>query len=56
MSFENIILEVDTPIATIFFNRPKALNALNNALFDDLDTALDQVKNNTDIRVLILTG
>ncbi|MCK5163758.1 MAG: enoyl-CoA hydratase/isomerase family protein [Desulfobacula sp.] len=56
MSFENIILEVDTPIATIFFNRPKALNALNNALFDDLDTALDQVRKNTDIRVLILTG
>ncbi|MCD4721503.1 MAG: enoyl-CoA hydratase/isomerase family protein [Desulfobacula sp.] len=56
MSFENIILEVDSPIATIFFNRPKALNALNNALFDELDLALDQVKNNTDIRVLILTG
>ena len=56
MSFENIILEVDTPIATIFFNRPKALNALNNALFDDLDTALDQVRKNTDIKVLILTG
>ncbi|WP_457552301.1 enoyl-CoA hydratase-related protein [Desulfobacula sp.] len=56
MSFENIILEVNTSIATIFFNRPKALNALNNALFDELDIALDQVKNNSDIRVLILTG
>ena len=56
MSFENIILEVKSPVATIFFNRPKALNALNNALFDDLDIALDQVRNNTDIRVLILTG
>ncbi|MBU8849156.1 MAG: enoyl-CoA hydratase/isomerase family protein [Desulfobacterales bacterium] len=56
MSFENIILEVENPLATIFFNRPKALNALNNALFDELDIALDQIKNNTDIRVLILTG
>ena len=56
MSFENIILKVDYPIATIFFNRPKALNALNNALFDELDIALDQVRDNTDIRVLILTG
>ena len=56
MSFENIILEVQAPIATIFFNRPKALNALNNALFDELDTALDQIKENTDIKVLILTG
>ena len=56
MSFENIILEVEAPIATLFFNRPKALNALNNDLFDELDIALDQIKTNPKIRVLILTG
>ncbi len=56
MSFENIILEVDNAIATLFFNRPKALNALNNALFDDMDIALDQIRENKEIRVLILTG
>jgi enoyl-CoA hydratase len=56
MSFENIILEVENNIATIYFNRPKALNALNNALFDELDEALDMVKSNSAIRVLILTG
>jgi enoyl-CoA hydratase len=56
MSFENIILETQDNISTIFFNRPKALNALNNALFDELDTALDQINANKDIKVLILTG
>ncbi len=56
MSFENILLEVDNQIATILFNRPKALNALNNALFDELDIALDEIKGNTDIKVLVLTG
>ena len=56
MSFDNIILETQNNIATIFFNRPKALNALNNALFDELDAALDQVNANNDIKVLILTG
>lgn len=56
MSFENIILEMDTAIAIISFNRPKALNALNNALFDELDIALDQILANHEIRVLILTG
>jgi len=56
MSFENIILEVNNSIATLFFNRPKALNALNNALFDELDLALDKIRNNSDIKVLILTG
>lgn len=56
MSFENIILEMNTPVATLFFNRPKAMNALNNALFDELDIALDQVEANPDVKVLILTG
>jgi enoyl-CoA hydratase len=56
MSFENIIFRVENNIATIFFNRPKALNALNNALFDELNTALDMVADDSSIRVLILTG
>lgn len=56
MSFENIIFEVENNIALISFNRPKALNALNNALFDELDQALDMVRADADIRVLVLTG
>ncbi len=56
MSFENIILETKNPIATIFFNRPKALNAMNTALLDELDRALDNLNENRDIKVLILTG
>jgi enoyl-CoA hydratase len=56
MTFENIIFTVENNIATIFFNRPKALNALNNALFDELNTALDMVRDDSSIRVLILTG
>ncbi|HKJ97933.1 MAG TPA: enoyl-CoA hydratase-related protein [Desulfotignum sp.] len=56
MSFENIILTMENNIALIQFNRPKALNALNNAMFDDLDQALDQVQADPDIRVLVLTG
>ncbi len=56
MSFENIILDVKGSIATLLYNRPKALNALNNALFDELDQALDQIRDNQDIRVVIFTG
>lgn len=56
MSFENIILEVAGPVATLFFNRPKALNALNNALFDEMDLALNEIKDTPEIKVLILTG
>ena len=56
MSYENIILSVENNIALITFNRPKALNALNSDLLDELADALARVKNNEDIKVLVLTG
>ncbi len=56
MIFKTIILAIDGPVATLFFNRPKALNALNSELFNEVDTALDTIENDSDIRVMILTG
>ena len=56
MAYENIIYEVEEGIATITFNRPKALNALNAALLGELSDALDKIAADEEIRVLILTG
>ncbi len=56
MAFENILFQVDAEIATITFNRPKALNALNQALLAEFSKALDEVGADERIRVLILTG
>lgn len=56
MTYENIIFQVEEGIATIIFNRPKALNALNDALLDELSMALDKIASDEAIRVLILTG
>lgn len=56
MTLENLIFEVDNGIATLTFNRPKALNALNQALLEEFGTVLDEVEKNPEIRVLILTG
>jgi enoyl-CoA hydratase len=56
MAFENILFQVDAEIATITFNRPKALNALNQALLAEFSKALDAVGADERIRVLILTG
>jgi len=56
MAYENIIYEVKEGIATITFNRPKALNALNGALLGELSAALDTIAGDEEIRVLILTG
>lgn len=56
MAYENIIFEVTEGVATITFNRPKALNALNGHLLDELSAALDEIEANEAVRVLILTG
>jgi len=56
MAYENIIFESSDGIATITFNRPKALNALNDALLKEFSQALDDIAENEDVRVLILTG
>ena len=56
MAYENIVYEVKDGIATITFNRPKALNALNGALLAELSRSLDEIAADEDIRVLILTG
>jgi enoyl-CoA hydratase len=56
MAYENIIFTVEEGIATITFNRPKALNALNVDLLKELAAALDAIAADEDIRVLMLTG
>jgi enoyl-CoA hydratase len=56
MSAQEIVFEKDRAIATITFNRPQVHNALNAAMVDGLDKALDEIERDKDIRCLILTG
>lgn len=56
MAYEHIIFEIKSALATITFNRPTAMNALNSALIEELSMALDNIASNENIRVLILTG
>ena len=56
MDFECIIYEKDEGIATIKLNRPQVLNAMNKQLWLDLQVALEDVKNDPEIKVLIITG
>jgi enoyl-CoA hydratase len=56
MNFECIIYEKEPGIATIKLNRPKVLNAMNKQLWLDIQAALDDAKNDTDIKVLVITG
>jgi len=56
MAIENLLFHIDDGIGILTFNRPKALNALNQALLEELSSLLDEVSENEEIRVLVLTG
>ncbi len=56
MTYGNIIFEKEENIAVITFNRPEAMNALNNQTRAEFATAIAEVAADDDIKVLILTG
>jgi len=56
MSFENIQVEKKQSVGWITLDRPKAMNALCAALFDELKTALDQFEADDSVAVIVITG
>ena len=56
MSYENILVETRGRVGLITLNRPKALNALNDALMDELGDALANFDADENIGCMIITG
>ncbi|MGH8773082.1 MAG: enoyl-CoA hydratase/isomerase family protein, partial [Burkholderiales bacterium] len=57
MQYENILLEGKEPgIFLLTINRPKSLNALSPAVFDELEGAFSALSEDTQARVLLITG
>jgi len=56
MEFKYIIYEKTEGIATITLNRPEALNAFSREVADEVLQALEDVRNDENVRVVILTG
>jgi len=56
LTYENLILEKEDGIAIIYMNRPKALNAINDAVLKEMDVAIDEIDADPEVRVLIITG
>jgi len=56
MSYENILVETRGRVGLITLNRPKALNALNDALMDELGDALSKFDADENIGCMIITG
>lgn len=54
MSFVKV--EKEGHVATLTISRPEALNALNSQVLTDLDAAIDQVEQDSEVYVVILTG
>jgi 2-(1,2-epoxy-1,2-dihydrophenyl)acetyl-CoA isomerase len=56
MEYRSILYKKEGGKATITLNRPRALNALNREIIEELFFALKEAAGNPEVRVLILTG
>lgn len=54
--YQTLLASLENSIYTITINRPDKLNALNKDVFTDLNTALDEIESNPEIKSVIITG
>jgi enoyl-CoA hydratase len=56
MTFENLLLDRDGPVAVLTINRPQVLNALNSQTLLELHQAILDLKHDPSTRAVIITG
>lgn len=56
MEFKYIIYEKSEGVATVTLNRPEALNAFSKDVIEEIIKALEDVQNDENVRVVVLTG
>jgi enoyl-CoA hydratase len=56
MAFETILVERRGRVGLVILNRPKALNALNARLIDEIEEALSDLDADPEIAAMVLTG
>lgn len=56
MSAPTVLYEKDATVAVVSLNRPRQLNAYNVAMRDELHAALNAIKDDPEVRVMILRG
>ncbi|MEC5159278.1 MULTISPECIES: enoyl-CoA hydratase [unclassified Janthinobacterium] len=56
MQYEDLIIEIHDKVALIRLNRPKALNALNERMMNELGEALHKFDADASIGCIVLTG
>jgi enoyl-CoA hydratase len=56
MAYNNIVFEVEDSVATIMFNRPKALNAMNSETMGEFMDVIKRCGEDDTIKAVIVTG
>jgi enoyl-CoA hydratase len=56
MNYKFLKLEVENKIALLKINRPEAMNSLNEEVLDELELAVDFLKNSDEADAVIITG
>jgi enoyl-CoA hydratase len=56
MAYQTIIVTREDSVAVVKFNRPKALNAINPQVVQELLSAVEEIGADESLRVLVLTG
>ncbi len=56
MAYETILVETRGKVGLITLNRPKALNALNSALLNEVNQALDAFEADDGVGCIVITG
>ena len=56
MPYKTILFSRHQGIGVLTFNRPEVRNAINALMIEELNACLDEIEDDSDLRVLILTG
>ena len=54
--YKNILIEISDGIATLSFNRPDQLNAMNREMMDDIIMGINEINTNSQVLATIITG
>lgn len=56
MTQPSILLEIDQGVALLTLNRPDSLNSFNAEMHAEIREAISQVRKNSEVRALVITG
>jgi len=56
MDYQNLLVSREGYTATVTFNRPEVLNALDHATMAELSAVMDELERDPGVRCIVLTG